>query len=448
MASKTPETVTAAQRAAALGISPGSTKKAEIPVATTKAQKDKAYTEQARRALGLPELSLPKETNSATMQALRDPLGDPDDSVSYLSIDDIETYSHNPRSTTNPKYAEIKASMKAGGMTSAITVTRRPGAPKYHPYGGGNTRLEIARELYAEGDMRFARMMVVTKKWTGDAKVISAHLAENENRGDISFWEKAQGVDMFRQAIEDEQGRTLSAVDLVKELKASGINYGLRVVQNYAFAIEHFSPVGQWLPATKVNEVLRPALSGVLDVAHRLSLSDIQSTVFNLILEQHAAALRAMVLHNQSADPEDQIPVVLDTEALVDELQSAAAAALKVSVAQLKLMASALESNSRLTADALRSIQVPAGNRAAAHGRGAPGTQGDNNPAKQRQLPILNPVGTTTAQQHSPAPRQPDQPSQPQPEASSPATATLGNAPEVEVIAVSDEVKAARRQLS
>jgi ethanolamine utilization microcompartment shell protein EutS len=45
-----------------------------------------------------------------------------------------------------------------------------------------------------EGVEKLRRIHVVTRKWPGEAAVIAAHLSENDNRGDISFWERAQGV--------------------------------------------------------------------------------------------------------------------------------------------------------------------------------------------------------------------------------------------------------------
>ena len=53
-------------------------------------------------------------------------------------------------------------------------MTKPPGAVKYHTYGGGNTRLSIAKELCAAGDMRFAQLYVVTGLDTREYKIIAA----------------------------------------------------------------------------------------------------------------------------------------------------------------------------------------------------------------------------------------------------------------------------------
>ncbi|MBS0611386.1 MAG: ParB N-terminal domain-containing protein, partial [Proteobacteria bacterium] len=142
--------------------------------------------EQARKSL--PPLSGPRASATANL----DPRSDAELSFSILPVSEIVAYGHNPRQGQNPRYDELKASIKADGITNILTVTRRSVDDKYTPYGGGNTRLQIAKELFAEGDQRFAQLRVIVKEWPGDAQVITAHLVENELRADITFWEKAR----------------------------------------------------------------------------------------------------------------------------------------------------------------------------------------------------------------------------------------------------------------
>lgn len=199
---KTPETLTAVARAATLARNNGG---ASLPSLSPKPAmpsrteiRNAAVADQARANLG--QMGRPNRPMSP-MPSL-DPHADVDDSFSILPIGEIEPYQHNPRTGVNPRYEDIRASIIADGITNPLTVTRRPNSSKYHPYGGGNTRLVIAKELQANGDSRFNTLKVIVKAWPGDANVISAHLAENENRGDISFWEKAQGVAEFKKAHE------------------------------------------------------------------------------------------------------------------------------------------------------------------------------------------------------------------------------------------------------
>ncbi|MEF8690748.1 UNVERIFIED_CONTAM: hypothetical protein NO986_25355, partial [Comamonas sp. A-3] len=120
-----------------------------------------------------------------------DPMDEIDGSIIVLDVFDIDEYSLNPRKKANSQRAEIKASMKVDGITNMFSVTRRNPTEKYFPYGGGNTRVEIAKELVNEGVEKLRRIHVVTRKWPGEAAVIAAHLSENDNRSDISFWERA-----------------------------------------------------------------------------------------------------------------------------------------------------------------------------------------------------------------------------------------------------------------
>ena len=144
---------------------------------------------------------------------------DGDMSFSVLPIDQIEPYHYNPRTSRNPRYEELRESIKADGITNILTVTRPPKESKYTTYGGGNTRLMIAKELHAAGETLLATLQVIVKSWPGEAQIISAQLSENENRADITFWEKAGGVDRFRQEFEKESGKSLSTNSLHAELK-------------------------------------------------------------------------------------------------------------------------------------------------------------------------------------------------------------------------------------
>lgn len=354
---KTPETLTAMERAGQLARGGGPLPPLSFsprppqnsPTSRTEAR-NAAVADQARANLRLGRPTRPM----APMPSL-DPQADANDSFSILSIGDIERYEHDPRTGVNPKYEEIRASIVADGITNPITVTRRPGSSKYHPYGGGNTRLAIAKELQANGDARFNTMRVVVKAWPGDANVISAHLAENENRGDISFWEKAQGVAAFKRAHEQEQNVVLSTGDLGGELKLHGINFGIRVLQNFAFAVENLSPLGPWLKATEVNAIIRPGLAGVMTVAAKF---DVQRSIFEPVLLKHRDEALAIITYNKGAEESQRTSVELDVAELVSDLHEALATAIGVSAEVVPLMISAVEANSRVTADELKAIQI------------------------------------------------------------------------------------------
>lgn len=362
---KTPETLTAVARAAALARSGTPLPTLSIspkPPATSRTEaRNQAVVNHARASLG----QIGRPTRPVIPTPSLDPHADADDSFSILPIGEIEPYEHNPRTGTNPRYDDIRASIVADGITNPITVTRRPDSSKYHPYGGGNTRLAIAKELQANGDTRFNTLKVIVKKWPGHANVISAHLAENENRGDISFWEKAQGVAAFKKEHEKEHGAVLSTGDLGRELKSHGINFGIKVIQNLAFAVEHLSHIGPWLKATEVNAVIRPGISGAMAVATKF---DLDWSTFEAVLLKHRDQVLAIITYNKEAEESQRKAVELDAAELVADLHDALASAAGVSSEVIPLLVSAVESNSRITAEELKAIQVRVPTEAAQSG--------------------------------------------------------------------------------
>lgn len=270
-----------------------------------------------------------------------------DTSFAVLPIDAIEPYRYNPRTGRNPRYHQIKESIRADGITNMLTVTRRDQHSKYTTYWGGNTRLMIAKELAAEGDERFATLQVMVKAWPGDAQVIVAQLAENDNRGDISFWDRAQGVQQFRAEFEKESGQTLSAVALHDELKRRGLNYGLRTLQNFVFSVTHLAPIGRWLAARSVNDVIRPAYVSLRRLAKKLGKDEQMYVALDDVLQLHGIRLEC-----------DEQPAELDVQRLLDDWQRAAARLLGTSAEQLQAMLAALRADADISAQALRELSA------------------------------------------------------------------------------------------
>jgi len=281
-----------------------------------------------------------------------------DGSITLLSINDIVTYSHNPRSKPNPKRAEIKASMQAEGkITNTITVTRRSPKEKYFPYGGGNTRVELAKELFAEGDQRFATLHVITKKWPGEAKVITAHLSENDNRGDISFWERTQGVIDFKKEFELESGKALSPTELNKELKNSGLNYGVRMVQNFLFAHESLSYLGPWLRTDDLNMQIRPVVSSLFDLSKKFDCEDSVKEALDEIMLMHGQDLEALDLANKEKDPAQRQEAKLDVQSLITDFQTVAAKVLKLQVDDMPAILQAVTQDTSISVEEIKKIK-------------------------------------------------------------------------------------------
>ena len=65
-----------------------------------------------------------------------------------LRVDEIKAYEHNPRHAENREYPRLKDSIRARrGLTTPLTVTKRPGDDLYTIAAGGNSRLRALKEL-------------------------------------------------------------------------------------------------------------------------------------------------------------------------------------------------------------------------------------------------------------------------------------------------------------
>ncbi|MBP2858653.1 ParB family protein [Dickeya oryzae] len=161
-----------------------------------------------------------------------------------LTLDQLRPNPDNPRTSRNPRYDEIKASIRARGLDSLPKVTRDPeGAGEYIFSDGGNTRYQILCELWQEtGDERFYRIHVVFKPWPGRLKCVIGHLAENEVRGDLSYIEKAVGVNNARKIWETELGRSVTLRELSDLLNQEGYPVHYSTISRMEDTIRHLYP--------------------------------------------------------------------------------------------------------------------------------------------------------------------------------------------------------------
>src|SRR5690554_6911645 len=98
-----------------------------------------------------------------------------------VTLDKLRAYDRNPRTLRNPKYEEIKESIRAVGLKNPPVITQRPGDDRYMISDGGNTRLQILQELYEEtGDKRFFEFYCIYRPWISEAAALAGHLSENE----------------------------------------------------------------------------------------------------------------------------------------------------------------------------------------------------------------------------------------------------------------------------
>ena len=141
-----------------------------------------------------------------------------------LTLEQLQPNPDNPRQGRNPRYEEIKSSIRARGLDSVPKVTKAPGSEIYIFSDGGNTRYQILSELWQETqDERFFRIHVLFKPWPGRLQCLIGHLAENEVRGELTFLEKAQGICVARSLYEETLGKKLSLRAFAQRMTADGL---------------------------------------------------------------------------------------------------------------------------------------------------------------------------------------------------------------------------------
>ncbi|EIC3239532.1 TPA: ParB N-terminal domain-containing protein [Escherichia coli] len=177
-----------------------------------------------------------------------------------LTLGQLRPNPDNPRTSRNPKYDDIKASIRARGLDSVPKVTKDPNSDDdfYIFSDGGNTRYSILTELYAEtGDERFRRVQCIVKPWPGRLKCLTGHLAENELHGDLSFIEKAFGIEKARSIAEEDLGRKVSQRELAELLRSEGYPVHHSNISRMAYTVEYFYP---YMPSLLESGLGRPQI--------------------------------------------------------------------------------------------------------------------------------------------------------------------------------------------
>jgi len=222
-----------------------------------------------------------------------------DDSWASLPVTAVHFYERNPRKANNEAYAELKESIRVNGILQPLTVTKRPGEPHYILYAGGNTRLQAIRELWEEtGDPKLRETRVIIKAWRGEASVLLAHMAENTQRNDMTFWDRANGTLEIKRQIEDERGAALTFREFEAEIRKFGLQTDLRTLSMYRFAVEKIADVGPWLSGLSVRTI-QPRLNLLLKLANH---HDIEEGAFYAeVVTPAAKAVAGMVLEESHA---------------------------------------------------------------------------------------------------------------------------------------------------
>ncbi|MBC8386203.1 MAG: ParB N-terminal domain-containing protein, partial [Gammaproteobacteria bacterium] len=177
-----------------------------------------------------------------------------------VTLDQLQPYALNPRRTKNPKYDEILYSIETVGLDHPPRITRRaPEDEKYSIRDGGNTRLEILWELYekykklAENCGNKAEKLKLLEKadsfyrincdfypWYDDTQALSAHMRENEARGETKFIEKALAVQKLHELyIKEDNLKARSGTELNTENHLSLRQLSERISKNGGWKVNY-----------------------------------------------------------------------------------------------------------------------------------------------------------------------------------------------------------------
>jgi len=264
----------------------------------------------------------------------------------------IRPYDRNPRKSSNAAFDEIKASLRATGRDSLeLWVTQRSGQDWYMPYRGGNTRLAAILELFQEGDTRWERLTIVYKVWVSEADTLAQHLIENNNRADMTFWDKACAylVDM-RAEIEREAGGPVSIRRLEEELAKRGIGVKKSHISLFQFAVARLPKVGPYLSATQVIQI-QPAINLMARLCEKFGIDD---AAFQSELDAVLEAQRAQLDASEGQGTEG-----LRADALLPAVEAALAACLGATPIEMRRWLDTLGRFPDAGVDDLRNTSAP-----------------------------------------------------------------------------------------
>lgn len=168
-----------------------------------------------------------------------------------VTLDKLRPYEHNPRKTRNPNFEIIKESIRRRGLDHKPNITQRPGEPYYIIADGGNTRIQALKELFTETqDQRFWSIECLYKPWRGESAdsveaeldLLIGHLIENDTRADLTFIEKALGIQQAKEYYEKKLGKSLSARELSSELEKDGYIIQFSMVAKMGRCLEYLYP--------------------------------------------------------------------------------------------------------------------------------------------------------------------------------------------------------------
>ena len=136
--------------------------------------------------------------------------------------------------------------------------------------------------------------------------MLTAHLIENEQRGEMTFWDKANGVVALKAQLEAEQGRALSLKQLEGELKGIGMSVNTATLSHYLFASDRLRILGEAVTDLSGLDVktMQPRLNVLKRYAQQrapIAEGELYATVFEPAFRSHAERYRQTLAFSASA---------------------------------------------------------------------------------------------------------------------------------------------------
>lgn len=185
-----------------------------------------------------------------------------------VTLMQLRPFDGNPRKTKNPKFEEIKESIRMRGLDFAPNITKRPGDDFYIIADGGNTRLQALNELWEETkDPKYWSIRCLYKPWKtgneneGTLSCLIGHLTENDLRGDLSFVERALAIAEIKAMYEKADEPRLSHRQLSERLKNSGYSISHTLLIKMEQCLTHLYP---YIPNVLLAGMGKPQIEKLL----------------------------------------------------------------------------------------------------------------------------------------------------------------------------------------
>ncbi|MGR3807810.1 ParB family protein [Pasteurella testudinis] len=214
----------------------------------------------------------PIANNSQSYQAMTATHYPSQEQYITVTLDKLHPYEHNPRKTRNPNFDMIKESIRRRGLDHKPNITRRPGEAFYIIADGGNTRIQALKELFTETqDQRFWSISCHYKPWKGETAdsveaeldLLIGHLIENDTRADLSFIEKALGIQQAKTYYEQKLTKALSSRELSEYLENDGYIISFSLITKMERCIEYLYP---HIPTVLFNGLGKPQIDKLLAI--------------------------------------------------------------------------------------------------------------------------------------------------------------------------------------